>query len=72
MLPTTHKILFAVLLSSLTPYIDEITQNHHGQKYIRYWSYILYSSFTGEGIKCSETIHHLFIEFEKAYDSASR
>ena len=37
-----------------------------------YWSYIQHSSNTREKWEYNETVHHLFIDFKKAYDSVTR
>jgi hypothetical protein len=40
---------------------------------INYWSDLLHTSDTGEKKwEYSETVHHLFVDFKKAYDSIRR
>jgi hypothetical protein len=39
---------------------------------LNYWSGFLHSSDTGEKWEYSETVHLLFIDFKKAYDSVRR
>jgi hypothetical protein len=74
LLSTSYRILSNIVLSRLTPCVDEIIGEHQcGFRYnrsttdqifafIRYWRKWEYS----------ETVHQLFIGFKKAYDSVRR
>jgi hypothetical protein len=74
LLPTSYKILSNILLSRLIPYADEIIGDHQcgfrcnrsttDQIYIRQ---ILEIKWEYNG-----TVHQLFIDFKKAYDSVRR
>jgi hypothetical protein len=74
LLPTTYKILSNILLSGLTLYTDEafriITVNFD----ITDQLLIRYSTFFRYWRKCeyNVTVHKLFIDFEKVYDSVRR
>ena len=60
LLPTTNKILSNILLSRLTPYLEEIIGDHHcGFQHNRSTtvSYILHSSNTGEKWENNEAVH---------------
>jgi hypothetical protein len=75
LLSTSYKILSNILFSRLVPYIDEITGDHQcgfrrnrstidqifciRQILEKKWEY-------------NETVHQLFIDFKKAYDSLRR
>jgi hypothetical protein len=73
-LSTSYTILFNILLSKLSSYVDEITGDHqcgvrHNRAttdqifaFVRRWKKWEYN----------ETVHQLFIDFEKAYHSARR
>ena len=75
LLPTAYKILSNILLSRLTPYAKEIIgDNQRGFQRNR---------STVDHIFCirqilekkweyNEEVHHLFIDFKKAYDSVRR
>jgi hypothetical protein len=72
LLPTAYKILPNILVSSLTPYLDEITGDHHcgfqckrsSTDQIFCICHILEKKWEYNG-----TVHQLFIDFGKAYDS---
>jgi len=73
-LPTTYKILANILLSSLTPYAEEITGDHQCG-YRRNSSTIdLYSAFVKYLRKNGNTIKQCigFMFYKKAYDSVRR
>ena len=75
LLPTTYKILSNIMLSRLTPYAEEINGDHQcgfrrnisttdhifciRQIFEKKWEY-------------NEAVHHLFMDFKKAYDSVRR
>jgi hypothetical protein len=72
LLPTTHKILSCILVLRLIPYVDEIT----GDYQCGFWC----NRSTTDHILCicqilekrwkyNRTVHQLFIDSEKAYDS---
>jgi len=74
-LPTTYKILSHILLSSLTPYAEEIIGDHQCG--------FLHSRSTTGHIFCirqilekkweyNEAVHQYFIDFKKGYDSVRR
>jgi hypothetical protein len=75
LLPTSYKILFKTLLSRLIPYADEIIGNHQWgfrrnrstTDQIFYIRQILEKKWEYNG-----TVHQLFIDFKKAYDSVRR
>ena len=74
-LPTTYKILSNILLSRLIPYAEEVIGDHQCG--------FRHNSLTTDHIFCicqilekkweyNEALHHLFIDFKKAYDSVRR
>jgi hypothetical protein len=72
---TSYKILSKILLYRLTPYADEITGDHqcgfHHNKpmtdQIFYIWQIMEKNWESNG-----TVHQLFIEYKKAYNSVRR
>ena len=74
-MPTTYKMLSNILLLRLIPYAEEVIGDHQDgfqrnrsttdhifcirQKLEKKWEY-------------NEAVHHLFIDFRKAYDSVRR
>jgi hypothetical protein len=75
LLSTAYKILFNILLSSLSPYVDEIIRGLQCG--------FRRNSSTTDHIFCirqtlekrreyNETVHQLFLEFKIAYDSVKR
>jgi hypothetical protein len=75
LLSTSYNILSNALLSRLSPYIDEIFGDHQCG--------FLHNRSTTDQIFCirqilekkweySETVHQLFVDFKKAYDSVRR
>jgi hypothetical protein len=71
LLPTSYKILYNILLSRLTPYVDEIIGDHQCG--------LRRNQSTTDQIFCirqilekkweyNGTVHQLFIDFRKAYD----
>jgi hypothetical protein len=75
LLSTSSKILFNILLSRLSPYIDEIFGDHPCE--------FRRNRSTTDQISCirrilekkweyNETIHQLFVDFKIAYDSVRR
>jgi hypothetical protein len=73
--PTSYKILSNILLARLTPYADEIIGEHQcgfrlnrsTTDQIFYIRQILEKTWEFSG-----TVHQLFIDFKKAYDSVRR
>jgi hypothetical protein len=75
LLPTSYKIVSNILLSRLSSYIEEITENHqHGFRR---------NNSTTDQIVCirrilekkweyNETVHQLFMDFEKTCDFIKR
>jgi hypothetical protein len=74
-LPSTYKILSSVPLSRLTPYAEEnmtiisVDFDATGQLLIIYSAFIKYVRKEWE---YNEAMHHIFIDFKKAYDSVRR
>jgi hypothetical protein len=74
-LSTSYKILSNILLARLTPYADEIIGDHQCgfqcnrsmTNQVFYVWQILEKKWEFNG-----TVHQLFIDFKKAYDSVSR
>jgi hypothetical protein len=75
LLSTSYEILYSILLSRLSPYIDEIIGHHQCG--------FQCSGSTTNRIFCvrqilekkweySVTVHQLFVDFKKAYDSVRR
>jgi hypothetical protein len=75
LLSTVYKILSNILLASLTPYVNEVTGDHQcgfrrnrsTMDQIFYIRQILEKKWEYNG-----TVHQLFIDFKKAYDSIKR
>jgi hypothetical protein len=75
LLSTSYKILLNILLSRLSPYIDKIIgdyqcgfrHNRSTTDHIFFIRQILEKNW-----ECNETVHQLFIDFKKAYDSVRR
>jgi len=73
--PTTYRILSNNLLSRLTPYAEEIIGDHHcgfprnrsNTDHIFCIHQILEKKW-----EYSESVHQLFIDFKKVYDSGRR
>jgi hypothetical protein len=73
-LPTMYKILSNILLSRLTPYAEEIIGNHQcGFRCNRSTTDHIYSCcihhILNQKWEYNKTVHQLFINFMKAYDS---
>jgi hypothetical protein len=74
-LPTSYKIVSNILLSRLIPYADGIIGDHHcgfqrnrsATDQILYIHHVLEKKWEYNG-----TVHQLFIDFKKAYDSVKR
>jgi hypothetical protein len=75
LLSMSHKILSSILLSRLSPYVDEIIWDHQ--------CWFRCNRSTTDKIVCihqilekkweySETVQQLFVDFEKVYDSVRR
>jgi hypothetical protein len=75
LLSTAYKILSNILLARLTPYVNEIIGNHQcgfrrnrsTMDQILYIRQILEKKWEYNG-----TVHQLFAEFKKVYDSIKR
>ena len=73
-LPTTYKLLSNILLSKLTRYagkllgIVNVDFEAAGQLLIIYSAFVKYL----KKWEYDEAVHHLFIDFKKAYDSVRR
>jgi len=75
LLSTTYKILSNILLSKLTPYAEEIIGDHQcGFHHNRSTTDHIFCirQILEEKWEYNEAVHHLFIDFKKAYDSVSR
>jgi hypothetical protein len=73
--PTTYKILSNILLSRLTPYTREITEDHQcGFRRNRSTTDHIFCirQTLDEKWEYNEAVHQLFIDFKKAYDSVRR
>jgi sorting nexin-29 len=65
---TSHKILSNTLLSRLSPYIDQIIVDHQSTTYQIFCIHQILEKKWGY----NETVHQLFINFKKAYNSVRR
>jgi hypothetical protein len=72
MLPTTYKIFSSALLSSLTPHIDEITEDYQCRfchKRSTTDQMFCIHQILEKKWECNGTVNQLFIDFKTAYDS---
>ena len=72
---TTYKILSIILLSKLTPYVEEITGNHQFrfQRNRSMTDHIFcICQILEKKSECNEAVHQLCIDFKKAYDSVRK
>jgi hypothetical protein len=68
LLSTPYKILTNILLSRLSPYIDEIIGDHQcGFRRNRLTTDQIFCICQEKKWEYNETVHHLFIDFKKAY-----
>jgi sorting nexin-29 len=69
------KILLSVLVSRLSPYIDEIIEEHHCvfqcNRLATSQIFCVQQMLEMKG-ECNETVYQLFIDFKKAYDLMRR
>jgi hypothetical protein len=75
LLSTSYKILSNILLARLTPYADEIIGNHQcGFQGNRLTTDVIFYSQQILEKKCeyNGTVHQLFTDFKKAYNSVWR
>jgi len=75
LLPTTYKILYNILFSRLSPYIDKITGVHLcGFQCIKLTTNQIFCihQILEKKWESNGTMHQLFVDFEKAYDSVKR
>jgi hypothetical protein len=75
LLSTSYKMLSNTLLSRLGPYIDEISGDHQcGFRRNRSTTDQIFCirQILEKTWEYNETVHQLFIDFKKAYDSARR
>jgi hypothetical protein len=71
LLPASYKILYNILLSRLSPYIDEITGAHQcGFRHNR--SLFAFVTYWRKKWQYNETVHQLFVDFKKACNSVRR
>jgi hypothetical protein len=74
-LSTTYKILSNILLSTLTPYAEEIIGEHQcGFRHNRSTTDHIISihQILDKKWEYNEAVHQLFTDFKKAYDSVRR
>jgi hypothetical protein len=75
LLSTSYKTVSNILLSRLSPYIEELIGDHQcgfiviDQLLIRF---LHLSDTGGKKWEYDDTVHQLFIDFKKAYDSVTR
>jgi sorting nexin-29 len=67
LLPTSHNILSNILLSRLIPYAYEIIEDHQRNRSTADQIYI--HQILEKKWEYNGTVHQLFIDFKKAYDS---
>jgi hypothetical protein len=71
-----NRILLNILLSRLSPYIDEIVGDHHcgfrRNTDTTTDQIFCIHQILEEKLECNETVHQLFIDLKKAYDSVRR
>jgi hypothetical protein len=75
LLSTSYKILSNILLSRLRPYIDEIIGDHQcGFRRNRSTTDQIFCirQILEKKWEYNETVHQLFVDFKKAYDSIMR
>jgi hypothetical protein len=75
LLSTSYKIVSNILLSRLSPYIDEITGDRQcGFRRNRSLTDQIFCirQIVQEKIEYNGTVHQLFVDFKKAYDSVRR
>jgi hypothetical protein len=75
LLSTSYKILSNILLSRLTPYVDEIIGDHQcGFRHNRSTTDQIFCirQILDKNWEYNGTVHQLFIDFSKAYDSVRR
>jgi len=75
LLSTTYKILTSILLSRLTPYAEEITEDHQcGFQHNRSTTDHIFCicQILEKKWEYSEALHQLLIDFKKAYDPFRR
>jgi hypothetical protein len=75
LLSTSYRILSNILLARLTPYADEIIWDHHcGFRRYRATTDQIFNirQILGKKWEYNGTVHQLFIDFKKAYDSVGR
>jgi hypothetical protein len=68
-------MLSNILQSRISPYIDEVTGDHQeGFGHNRSMSDHIFCipQILGKKLEYSETVHQLFVDFKKAYDSVRR
>ena len=72
-LSTTYKILSNILLSRLTPYAQEIIEDHQcGFRRNRLTTDHIFCSHKILGREYNEAVHQIFTDFKKAYDLVRR
>jgi len=75
LLLTTYKISSIILLSRLTPYVEEVTGNHQFRfqcKKSMTDHIFCICQILERKWECNEAVHQLCIDYKKAYDSVRR
>jgi hypothetical protein len=75
LLSTSYKMLWNILLSRLSPYVDEIIGNHQcGFRRNRSTTDQIFCirQILKKKWEYNETVHKLFIDLKKAFDSVGR
>ena len=75
LLPTPYKVLSNILLTRLIPYAEEVIGDHQcGFRRNRSTTGHIFCihQILGKKWEYNETVHQLFIDFKKAYDSVRR
>jgi hypothetical protein len=75
LLSASYKILSNILLSRLSPYVDEIIEDHQcGFRRNRWTTDQIFciQQILEKKWEYNKTVHQLFVDFNKAYDSVRR
>jgi hypothetical protein len=75
LLSNSYKIVFNILLPRLSPYVDEIIGDHQcGFRRNRSTTDHIFCTrqILEKKLEYNETVHQLFVDFKKAYDSVRR
>ena len=72
LLPTKDEILSNILLSSLTPYTEEIIRDHHHGFQCKRTTTICIYQILEKKWGYNEAVHQLLIDFKEIYNSVRR